>query len=686
MGAVILPVILIINFILYLFDKGKRWISAVLLLSLSATVALVSCFAATERTMAAVYPFQGEKLSLTAQVMEWDVADYGCKYLVRTVGNEEIPNGILARVYSYGESAADEGNLIHFSSVIETKLKNYDYGRNIFFYAFAGEEPIERLQKGESIRGKLMQLTEKLYDPPVLGLIQGVLFGEKKNMEAPFSQMMKQAGLVHLLAVSGIHISLLAAFFTKFLKSLKIPSRIANLISLFMVWGYVALAQFSPSAVRAGIMASFYAVGFFLGRENDSLSALSAAAILIVGIAPFSIYSVSFQLSFLVTLGIVLCAKPLTQLFNQSCLVAFLMGTMGRKGEKIIHSACVTVATTLAASVFSAPLLLYYFYSLPVWGILAALLALWAVSPLMILAMLSLGFGIIWLVSGWGVFLIAANTAAGLAGIFARWILLVSKAVSQLPFTTFDSHEIPVMLCFCVVLVLVFMMTHHFAKLPLPQRTIRAKCCFSGCVLCFCSVMIAHQLAGASVLSVFSTENALILCKDEQAAVVGDIKSVYEEQEISSILRCEQVDSLELLFCDSTTTDKSYGLDTLLSEFDTKVAVVEPQGALYPHIQKAMYSGKMVAPQGISARLMGDITIRQGEDGIQIFAAGKKLLKASENYDIIEGSVNDGYDAVWESGNWNLEPCQEMGLFSILREKPVLKLRMDRKAGTQNDF
>ena len=677
MGAAVLLLMLPV-LLIQLQKNPNRKTDCLMLILLSAAAALLCCFFSAERSMAAVFPLQNRQISFTAQVLEWDVTDYGSKYLVKTAENEEVPNGLRARVYSYEEPAAEIGDMIKCRATVRQDLKSYDLGRNIFFYAFAGEQPISLLREETTLREQMMNATEELYQPPVLGMVQGILFGEKKNLEQPFAQMMSDSGLVHLLAVSGIHIMLLASFCVKLFSSFKIPVFRARLLALLPVWGYVALAQFSPSAVRAGIMATVYALGFCLGRDNDSLTALCAAAIVLLAFSPFCFYSVSFQLSFAVTLGIVVCAKPFARLLCSSTPIALLMGKVKGKQEKCLTSVCSSIATAFAASVFSAPLLLFYFHSVPLWSILAGLLALWAAAPLMILAMLSIAFFFLAELPYASFLLFAARAAAFLAGILARWILLVSKGISALPFSTVYSHEIPLLLACCAAAVLALLFARRFFRLSVLQQKMRGTCFFSGATLCICTTLIAVQLMNRGVLNIFSTENALILCKDGQAAVVGDVKTEYEAQEISSVLQCEKADSLELFLCDSDTTKNSAGLDMLLDDYPVKVAAVEAKGALYPHIQKAVGEGKLVSPQGICAKMMGGITLQSGENGIEMTAAGKKMLKAAQDYDIIEGS-EDGYDAVWKDGESTVKPCAEMGLFASLREQPVFKLRMDGK-------
>lgn len=240
---------------------------------------------------------------------------------------------------------------------------------------------------------------------------------------------MEGAGLVHILAVSGIHISLMALSCTKFLEVFRLPKRYIKILVLLPVWGYVALAQFSPSAVRAGIMASIASLGWLLQRDSDNLCALAAAAMGIVAVSPFALYSVSFQLSFVVTLGIILCTSPLSFMLQQTKIMSFLLGRSGKRMERFWMGVCSTLAASTAATIFAMPVMLWYFHYTAIWGIFGSLFALWAVSPLMILSMLSILFGMLGDIT---VFVLVSKVTAGLAGLFARWILLVSKGISLL--------------------------------------------------------------------------------------------------------------------------------------------------------------------------------------------------------------------------------------------------------------
>ena len=238
------------------------------------------------------------------------------------------------------------------------------------------------------------------------------------------------------------------------------------------------------------------------------------------------------------------------------------------------------------------------------------------------------------------------------------------KGISSLPGALFYSHDIPMMLCAVVLIVLLLLTTLHWKELGRRSRRRRMTCFVSSAIFCLCMTSAAGMLSDKGILSIFSTENALVLTRDGQGAVVGDICDEYEAQDVLSILRCEGVERLELVLCTSEDTDESLGLDLVVAQMQPKVTAVSPSGTMYAHIKAALNGTEPIAPEYLDAQLLGGVSIRMLEQGVQIQAGGSTLLKSGQKYDIIDtgGSLCSVY---------------------LLREEPVLKIRMDGKAGTQ---
>lgn len=239
--------------------------------------------------------------------------------------------------------------------------------------------------------------------------------------------------------------------------------------------------------------------------------------------------------------------------------------------------------------------------------------------------------------------------------------MFVSKLVSQMPGSQLYLHGVGNLVCSLICVILLILFVYHFDEITTWQQRSRVKCVVSCIICCLCVNAAAQHLMNQGVLNVFSTEHALILTRDGQGAVVGDVCTGYEAREIASILRCEGVEQMEILLCDRDTTTKSAGIDLLLEQVPARAVAVPESGALYPHICRAAGEAKVITPEQLQVQLLGGVTISCRSGEAEIWAGQKKILKSEQNYAIIE---------------------QEEGAYYLLRERPVLRLMLNGKAGS----
>ena len=385
------------------------------LLTAGVLLTLVCSSFAIERGLALAFRMDGQTSAALGTVEQAEVTDYGSRYQIRLQKAEGLPDGLRCLLYSLEEPAAEPGDALSFSAQWRVE-ENYSLRSHGIFLSGWAQPGVQRVKEGRPpLQQQLRSTAQTLYRAPVLGLVEGILFGETQRLEQPFYRIMQDAGLVHILAVSGLHIGMAAAFCRKGLEKIGICRRTVELISLLPVWGYIALTGFSPSAVRAGIMATLAGLGWVLGRERDGLSSLAVAACLLLLVSPYLLYSLSFLLSFWITFGLLLCAPGLSRLWEQSAFGAALIGRRGT--PRFLHTFSNTACLSLAAGIFGMPVLLYHFHALSVWSVLAAVLSLWAVPWVMLFGLLSLAAMLLYQSVGAGLFLLAARVLAGLAGL-----------------------------------------------------------------------------------------------------------------------------------------------------------------------------------------------------------------------------------------------------------------------------
>lgn len=269
-----------------------------------------------------------------------------------------------------------------------------------------------------SVRQRLSQFYENNLPRDLSSLLMGIILGLKGDISAQTLQMFSDAGIIHVLAVSGLNVALIYGFIDKVLALIgagRILTLIAGIISVIF---YTIMAGASPSIVRAAIMVSVLMLGKAIGRDTDSLNSLCLAALILLLINPMNLFNLSFQLSFSAALGIILFYNR----FN------FWLESL----PKFISS---SLAVILAAQVLVWPFVGYYFHKISIIGFVSNLILVPLVSIVLILGLVG---GMAGLVLPW-----TGSIIIKLAGIL---LLIVEKLVyvsSALPGATLVIPAIP---------------------------------------------------------------------------------------------------------------------------------------------------------------------------------------------------------------------------------------------------
>ena len=187
------------------------------------------------------------------------------------------------------------------------------------------------------------------------GFLKALILGQKKAMPTRQRVALSEAGLSHIIAVSGLHVSVLIAFLSKIFSFVK-NRFVRNLSFIFAVFALAALCGFTSSVVRACLMSALAFSGNLVRKKSDSLNSLGFAAFVLVTVDPFSATSASFLLSFAATLGILLFAERL----SEAVLTGFFRFSR-RYPNRLFRFLSGIFCTSLAAFFFTFPLLYYFF-------------------------------------------------------------------------------------------------------------------------------------------------------------------------------------------------------------------------------------------------------------------------------------------------------------------------------------
>jgi len=237
-------------------------------------------------------------------------------------------------------------------------------------------------------------LINNLLHEPQAGLLNGILFGVKATLDPQLKNSLINSGTLHIIALSGMNISILVSLVSLLL--LRFVRRpIANMVTVAIIIGFIWFVGPSPSVIRAAIMGGISLLAISLGRQNWPFLAWILAVISMLVLNPLWIGDLSFQLSIMATLGIILFgSKKSLELISP-----------GHQGKIIWNLIKDDLRVTLAAQMFTVPIIFFQFHRISLVSPLSNILIGWLMAPIMVLGFAAVLGSLIWLplgtVIGW---------------------------------------------------------------------------------------------------------------------------------------------------------------------------------------------------------------------------------------------------------------------------------------------
>lgn len=194
------------------------------------------------------------------------------------------------------------------------------------------------------------------------GFLIALTLGDRSGVDYEIINQFSNTGLIHVLAVSGLHVGIIFGIISFVLNRLKCNKNLSSAISILVLWVFALISGFSPSVIRAAIMFSFLVFGQSIKKKGQSLNFLSASAILQLVIDPAILFQPGFQLSYSAVLGILVFQKSFSGNYRHP---NFIM-------EQIKNMTSVTLSAQLSTLGFC----LYHFKQFPVYFLISNLLIL----------------------------------------------------------------------------------------------------------------------------------------------------------------------------------------------------------------------------------------------------------------------------------------------------------------------
>ena len=355
------------------------------------------------RVNVATFPIHAERIFLAKEV-------------------KRVKINLLVKIYGY-RGGLKPGERIRFPAKVK-EFKNFnnpgsfDYrfymkNRGLSFFATVSDGryvvPMGEGDLGlagrtlEKIRGPLRKFFIERLSDTISPIYSALILGERQGLTPELREPFNRSGVGHIMAVSGLHLGLVAWLsfmslrwllsFSYRLALMTDIRKLAAIVTTFPVIAYGLLTGLQVSSQRAMVMVLVFLWSFIIGRQKDVWSSLCLAAIIILAFKGDSLFTSSFQLSFVAVAGILWLA-PLIY----SRIPKFNRGNESFKRNKLLHAILTytasLIAVTTAATIITIPLIAHHFHRFSIVGLAANLtvvpiIGLWVI-PLGLLSSISL--------------------------------------------------------------------------------------------------------------------------------------------------------------------------------------------------------------------------------------------------------------------------------------------------------
>lgn len=456
-----------------------------------------------------------------------------------TLDGSEV-SGILRLTVSASDNNISEfidyGDRLEFTAFVSAvklahdgKIEGSAYRTDIRFYATVGSDGIKIDFGKPTVIERFSHFLHDLYTENMGekygNIAYSMVTGDKHALDTNVYSYFSTAGIGHILAVSGLHIGFLALFLNLVLSRVDRKIRFPIIITALVV--YAALADFSPSVVRAVIMAAVSMFSVYVGGRRDLLSSLMFAYSAILAVKPLYLFDVGFLTSFGSIFGIAMFSGTISRFLAKR-----------RASRKVGDS----LGTAVSVQIGIMPPLTYYFHRFQPLAFLVniVLIPYFSITFIAIVCLTP----------------IAAIPHCGAALKVCEYLLMppdyIAYGISRVPFSNFTVYcTAAVFLCYPVMFCAseFFMMHKGKAAVALYSAAVFAA---------FCCIHVPPR--DNVLIAVASSDNTSVLCVDGQTYVIGYVRDRYAVSDALEDNCCKRIDGIYIFDINNRSADVVIGL------------------------------------------------------------------------------------------------------------------------------
>ena len=329
---------------------------------------------------------------------------YYCKAKVITINGSKYNGNIRLSFGTYDNMCPKQliiGDKLSFISQLykvggySKEIADYFRSENIYIGAYGiknlsiTENELRPLgYYGNELRKFISEKFRENFSRDTAGFLTALLTGDKTYVSDEIYDSFKNSGTAHLMAVSGMHLSVLTLFFALFLERLRDRHKYLHFaVMCTFIFFIMFLASFSSSVVRAGVMLTLLFTGQLYEKYADSLNSLGFACLIIIISNPFSVLSVGFLLSVFSTLAIIVSAVPFCN--RHRYFISDRLGLSGKISFNITRAVMLSIVISLCVMVYTMPVMAISFGRISLVSPLANLLLLPVTTLIITLSFIS---------------------------------------------------------------------------------------------------------------------------------------------------------------------------------------------------------------------------------------------------------------------------------------------------------
>lgn len=504
----------------------------------------------------------------------------------------------------------------------------YNYARGIKWYQSG--ESVQVLEKNFNLflkwQNKIKEMwikgISKVVPEDKIGFFESVLLGEKRNLDSSQKILFQIMGCSHILAISGLHLSIMGGGLLKILQRLSVPFWAAGSISMIAMILYGGLTGSGAAVMRAAIMFSVWIGALIWKRTYDFLSSAALACILLLIKSPLYLYDSSFLLSFGAILGLGLVQPAF---FSKKMQRG--KKTLGEKTKKLFMDG---IKGGIAVWAVLLPMMMYFFYEISVFGIIINLLVLPTAGILLISGCAGSLLGMCGIIS-------LGKFVTALALLILEAYISVGKIIQHIPFAMWITGKPALWKCVCYYMFLILLLCVKNCKKSSKRRKTFWSGIWIASLLLLC-VKLPWEIRDITFLDVGQGDCICIHTGNRSCFLIdGGSSSVsgVGKYRILPFLKACGIQEIKGIFVSHTDLDHISGIQEILESVARKETQIKLERLFLSECEEKKEKLEELEKKGKKAGckavyIKKGTKIREGKVQLECLAPDRKDLECNE--------------------------------------------------------